>query len=232
MIAAVARKEFLEMLRSGRFRWAAAAVLALLAASAGVGWRHHTAVVARQPTAERMEWERWLNKGAMHPHMAAHYGLYVYRPQSALSTLDSGINAYTGLTSHLGAEERKMFQFKPAQDGVTVQRIGELTAAATLQHLVPLLIIVVLFSSFVGEREQGTLRQVLSLGISRRRLAAGKVLGTVVPLLVFLAVPSLLGVIALWLNSEGAEFARAAPRLVGWLSAIWRTSLYSWACRW
>ena len=57
-----------------------------------------------------------------------------------------------------------------------MQRFGELTAAAVLQLLLPLLIILLGFSTFAGERESGTLRQVLSLGVDRHDLALGLLL--------------------------------------------------------
>src|SRR3546814_6254612 len=48
----------------------------------------------------------------------------------------------------------------------------------TLQVLLPLLIVLMGFSAFAGERESGTLRQVMSLGVRRRTLLLGKLLGT------------------------------------------------------
>jgi hypothetical protein len=41
MISTIARKEITEMVRGGRFRWAAAIVFGLLAAALLLGWQHY-----------------------------------------------------------------------------------------------------------------------------------------------------------------------------------------------
>ena len=66
-----------------------------------------------------------------------------------------------------------------------------------LQLLIPLLIILLAFSTFAGEREPGTLRQVLSLGVSRRNLALGKALGVAGALGLLLVPATVLGLAAL-----------------------------------
>ena len=82
-----------------------------------------------------------------------------------------------GVAVWLEAHKQNDFRYRPAQDATAVARFGELSAAAVLQLLVPLLIILLGFSAFAGERDLGTLRQLLSLGVRPRDLAAGKALG-------------------------------------------------------
>jgi ABC-2 type transport system permease protein len=84
-----------------------------------------------------------------------------------------------------------------------VQRFGELTAAVVLQLLVPLLIVILAFSVFAGEREQGTLRQLLSLGASKNSLTFGKALGVSGALLLLLVPATVIGVAALALAATG-----------------------------
>jgi ABC-2 type transport system permease protein len=73
----------------------------------------------------------------------------------------------------LEAHKQKELKYRPAQDRTAVQRFGELTAAEGFLVLLPLFIVLVTFGAFAAEREQGTLRQLLSLGVSRRDLAWG-----------------------------------------------------------
>jgi ABC-2 type transport system permease protein len=47
----------------------------------------------------------------------------------------------------------------------SLQRFSPLSMAFGLQILVPLLIVLLAFSAFTGERERGTLRQLLSIGV-------------------------------------------------------------------
>jgi ABC-2 type transport system permease protein len=46
MIAKIARKEMLEMVRDGRFRWSAAITLLLLTGALALGWQNFTEVSA------------------------------------------------------------------------------------------------------------------------------------------------------------------------------------------
>jgi ABC-2 type transport system permease protein len=87
-----------------------------------------------------------------------------------------------------------------------------LTAATVLQILIPLVIILLAFAAFAGERESGTLRQVLSVGASRPQLAVGKILGVSLALGLILVPAAILGAAALSLSSETASFAANLSR--------------------
>src|SRR4029450_6815884 len=105
-----------------------------------------------------------------------------------------GVDPYVGVAVYLEAHKQNEFKFRPAQDAATsIQRFGELTAAVVLQVLIPLLIILFAFSAFAVEREQGALRQVLSLGVERPRLAMGKTVGVAAALAAVLIPATLIG---------------------------------------
>ncbi len=72
-IAAIARKEILEMRRDSRIRYGATVLFALLAVSFATGWKHYADGVKLRAAAQRIQRESWIEKGEMHPHMAAHY---------------------------------------------------------------------------------------------------------------------------------------------------------------
>jgi ABC-2 type transport system permease protein len=211
-IRTIARKEQVEMVRDNRFRWAAGIVLVILAASLVSGWHQYAEMRDLHERAQREERDRWLNKGLMNGHPAMHFGVFVYKPYLPLSALDDGIAPYVGSYMLLEAHEQSLFQDKPAEDQVPTRRIGEMTAAVSLQILVPLLIILLAFSSFVGERERGTWRQVLSLGINPADICLGKALGVATPIFVILTPGALLGSLAILLNSP-AVLADTAGRL-------------------
>lgn len=213
MIAKIARKEFIEMTRDGRFRWASAIVFLLLVAALAMGWKHYTEVKAQHEAAQLASRRQWVNQGEKNPHSAAHYGVYAFKPKMTLSLVDTGLDPYTGVAVWLEAHYQNPFRYRPAEDATAVQRFGELTASTVLQLLLPLLIILLTFSAFAGEREQGTLRQLLSLGIKRRDLAAGKSLGIATALALLLIPATVIGVIALGLASENGELATGVPRL-------------------
>ncbi len=213
MTATIFKKELTEMLRDGRFRWLSTSVLVLLGAAVLMGMAHTRDVQTQHETAQAAARQDWVGQGEKNPHSAVHYGTYAFKPTMALSAIDPGVDPYVGVSAFLEGHRQNQFEFRPAQDATAMQRFGQLTAATVLQLLIPLLVIVMGFSVFAGEREQGTLRQLMSLGISPGRLALGKALGVSGALAIVLVPAAVLGVVALTLATPGAEVAADAPRL-------------------
>ena len=197
MITTIARKEIKEMMRDGRFRGAGVIVLGLLVAAAGMGWRQYADLERQHEAAQQDTRKNWLTQGEKNPHSAAHYGVYAFKPKVALSLVDRGIDPYTGVAVWLEAHKQNEFKYRPAQDANTLARFGELTAATVLQVLVPLLVVLFSFAAFAGERENGTLRQLLSLGLTPAQLAGGKALGVAGALGMLLVPAALLGAFVL-----------------------------------
>ncbi len=209
MIWTIAKKEAVDMLRDRRFQWAAGIIGLLLVASLLVGWVHYADVDAQRTFAQTSDRAVWLDQGEKNQHSAAHFGTYAFKPTSPLTAMDRGVLAYTGVAIFMEGHRMQDAQFRPAEDATAVQRLGSLTAASTLQVLVPLLIILLAFATFAGEREQGTLRQLMSLGVDPRTLAAGKALGVLGPLLVLLIPAVVLGVLAMMLTEASGTWSMA-----------------------
>ena len=203
MIRHIVRKEFTDVLRDGRFRWCSILVGALLLVSLGHGWVQARSAHEERAAAQATAREHWETQGEKNPHSAAHYGIYAFKPRLALSFVDEGVDPYTGTSVWLEAHRQNDFLLRPAQDATAAQRIGALTAAQVLQHLVPLLIILLTFGALAGERERGTLRQLLATGIGRRDLAAGKALGVAGALGLLLVPAAVVGAAALVVASPG-----------------------------
>ena len=203
MLRHIVRKELRETLRDGRFRWGGALVVGLLLLSLAAGWLQREEVSRAHSQAEELSWNQWLEQGEVNPHSAAHYGIYVFRPVSPLSLVDPGVDPYVGTSTWLEAHYQNPFEHRPVQDTPALARFADLTAATTLQLLVPLLILLMAFQSFAGERERGTLRQALSLGVTPGRLSRGKVLGVLGALALLLVPAALAGALALWLGGPG-----------------------------
>jgi ABC-2 type transport system permease protein len=213
MIRKIARKEFTEMWRDGRFRWLVGIVSVVFLASLFAGWHNYAEAATERVQAQAAERERWLNKGEMSGHSAAHFGQWAFRPDSPLSAIDQGVTPYTGAAVFLEAHARNPLQYRPAADTTAARRYGELTAAAVLQIFVPLLIILLVYPVFVGEREQGTLRHLISVGVPAKALALGKLIGVVGPLLLVLIPITVLGVLSLMLFAGDGFTADSGMRL-------------------
>lgn len=212
MIYTIARKEFVEMIRDGRFRAAALAVLLLLTAALALGVANYREVRAEQRQAQARDRAAWLAQGERNPHSAAHFGKYAFKPSPPLAFLDRGLNSYTGVAIWMEAHYQNSDRDRPVQDATVAGRFGELTAATVLQILLPLVIILLAFSAFAGEREAGTLRQLLSLGVRGETLAAGKAAGLAAALAVLLVPATLVGVLALSLAADRDEASAGAGR--------------------
>ncbi|HEX6882812.1 MAG TPA: DUF3526 domain-containing protein [Planctomycetota bacterium] len=213
MILAIARKELVDAWRDGRMRWAAGVSVLLFLVALLLGAAHERRARAERETAARLERETWLEQGEKNAHSAGHQGIHVFKPVAPLAAFERGIEPYVGTTVFLEAHRQNHAAFLPAQDASAMRRFGELTAANGLQLLAPLLVVLLAFGSLAGERERGTLRQTLSLGVRARTLVLGKALGLGAALALVLAPVALVGAWVL-LRGPGAEEPGTRARLV------------------
>ncbi len=214
MIFSIARKEFIDAWRDGRFRWAAAIIVGLLGVASLLALQQVQRTRSERAAATAMERENWLSQGQKNSHSAGHYGVYVFKPLPPLAMLDRGIEPFVGTTVFLEAHRQNQAAFVPAQDATATRRFGELTVATGLQLLAPLLIVLLTFGALAGERERGTLRQVLSLGVRPRDLVLGKALGLGSVVFVLVLPVGLFGAIALQ-TFPGGEVPGGWARLAG-----------------
>lgn len=146
--------------------------------------------------------QEWLEQGDKHPHIAAHYGTFIFKPKTILNLFDFGLDAFTGTSVYLEAHHQHGFMFRPAQDHSSMIRFGELSAALVLQIFVPLLIIFLSFASFTRERENGTLKLLISQGIPFYVLTWGKIIAYGIMLCVIL-LPFAIGLV--FISASGVQ---------------------------
>ncbi|RNI21940.1 ABC transporter permease [Rufibacter latericius] len=177
MVRSIAQKEFISTLRDRRFVVLSVLVLLLLLAATVVGlYSYHTQQQERD-VAQRTVNKQFQNSADRHPHRMAHYGSYAFRPKSSISFLDFGLDSYTGASVFMEAHKQNSANFSQAQQSSSLIRFGEMTVAFVLQMLIPLLIIFLCFGAFTQEKETGTLKIVLSQGVSLRQIAWAKIAG-------------------------------------------------------
>ncbi|HLL10980.1 MAG TPA: DUF3526 domain-containing protein [Rubrivivax sp.] len=215
----VAAKEWLELRRAprGRLLVVLTAILMLLAALGGV--LQFVRSDHERHAAQDADRQLWTKQGEKDPHSAAHFGQWAFKPPSLLALADPGIDAYSGSAVWMEAHKRNEMQFRSARDGGVTARMGGLTLAFVLQAVLPLLVIVLGFNAVSGERESGTLRQLLGQGTRPAALLAGKALA------LLRGVAWLLGPLALGLAAFGAlmaepgEAGQAVLRALAWTAA-------------
>lgn len=212
-IVLIAARDFREFVRDGRLLCTGGLIAVLLLTALAVGWQRQAALQAERVTAQALDYDDWLAQPARHPHDAAEQGMHVFKPEPPLSIIDPGIEPYVGSTLWLQAHRQSETKFTPAQDATGLQRFGTLSGAWVVQVLGPLLVIILGFSAFAGEREQGTLRQVMSLGVSARSLLAGKALALGGSIAILLLPAAVIGAAAALIQSEPSRLADTIARL-------------------
>ena len=195
----IATRDFVERVRDGRLYWAGGLMLALLLAAFWVGSSHQRTQAHEQEVARALDYRDWVQQGSRDPHDAAHQGMHAFKREPLLASVDPGINPYIGSTIWLQAHRQSEVKFTPSQDATGLQRFGQLSAGWVLQVLGPLLVIILGFNAFAGEREQGVLRQTLSLGVQPAQLLIGKAAALLGALGVLLLPAALLaGAVLVW----------------------------------
>lgn len=212
MIAVALRKEWRAIVRDGRFVVLALALGLLLAGVLAVTARQHRLLADEKAQVAAAARQQWDTQGDKHPHRGAHFGHYVFRPESALAGVDPGLDAYVGQALWLEPHRRNMTRFRPAADELPSVRWGGFTPAFVLIALLPLLIIAFGFNAVSQERESGTLRMLHGAGVDARTLLWAKfaallsVFGAAVPL----AMAAGLGLAPTGTGPDAATVARAA----------------------
>ncbi len=239
IISIIAQKEFKQVWLDGRFRWIFGILLLLFGLAGWAGFSQQQDYRSQFEHAMHEQRELWVNKGEMNPHSAAHHGMHVFKPASLVAALDQGLQAYLGVSLFLEAHKQNQSRYRQAEDGTVLQRFAIMNAATVAEVMVPLMIILLSFGAFASERESGTLRQLLSLGLPPSQLWLGKMLGLSASLAVLLLPLALLGLGTLWLAGGAEAFVSGAPRLLSWLGLhalywllfLWGGLLISARCR-
>ena len=139
-----------------------------------LSWQRTDTLERERASAATNDHEVWINQGERNPHSAAHFSRYAFKPIPAMSTFEPGAIDYSGLAVWMEAHRRNPAVFRYAEGAGDLSNYVSLTPAWIMQVILPLVIILLLFSSYAGEREDGTLKQLLSHGISLKSIFQGK----------------------------------------------------------
>ncbi|RUT72296.1 DUF3526 domain-containing protein [Flavobacterium cupreum] len=174
----------------------------LLLYAAFSGWENYS---GQNETSEKYQHESrkdWLNNPDKNPHRMAHYGNFAFRKSTSLSVFEFGMEPFFGNAIFLEAHKQNTANFSEAGFSNSMLRFGEISIAMVLQVLLPLLIFFLGFNSVAAERENGTLKLLLSQGINWKQLLTGKILG-VASVLMLLFVPTIVVLVFIWLLLQG-----------------------------
>ncbi|PXY43095.1 ABC transporter permease [Flavobacterium hydrophilum] len=162
------------------------------------GWKNY---INQNETSEKYQHESredWLKNPDKNPHRMAHYGNFAFRKSTSLSVFEFGMEPFFGNAIFLEAHKQNTANFSEAGFSNSMLRFGEISTAMVLQILLPLLIFFLGFNSVAAERENGTLKLLLSQGISWKQLLLGKILG-IASVIMMLFIPAILVLVFIWL---------------------------------
>ena len=190
------------------------ATLLLMLVALFLSWQRTEMFELERATAANHDREVWLNQGERNPHSAAHFSRYAFKPIPSLSAFEPGAIDYSGLAIWMEAHRRNPATFRYAEGAGELANFVSLTPAWIMQAIIPLVIILLLFPSYAGEREDGTLRQLLSHGISLRAISNGKIRAALYTILKLLLPLSFLIFCATILAEAGASQLDQLLRLI------------------
>ena len=154
------------------------AVFILLTAYAAVGsiQKHITQndIRLEHQKKARQSWEANPDK---HPHRMAHFGTFAFRINPSLAMFDYGIESFTGNTVFLEAHRQNSVNFSEATFSTGTLRFGELSLALLLQLVLPLILFFIGFSGVALDKQNGTLKILLSQGATWKEILFGKSIG-------------------------------------------------------
>jgi len=213
VIARIAQREALLQIRDGRLLMAAGALIVSLIAASFAGWtQYHKAEEERAHFVSEAR-DQWLNQGERHPHRAAHFGVYVTKPELSLALFEPGLRPFAGQTLWLEAHDRPAFANIPSEDDLSLGTgLGVASGAAILQILGGLLALSLGALGVVRERESGILRQILSQGVNPARWLIGKFVGLAGVIAVPLAVATVLVVLSSGVSAPEGQRADVVYR--------------------
>jgi ABC-2 type transport system permease protein len=198
------RYEWLLLARDGRLRIAASLLAALAVFAVAAGISQHNELARDKVAATSAERARWLVQGEKDPHAAAHYGQYVFQSPPSLAAFEPGISRHVGVTVWLEAHAQNQFIFRAAQDEASGMRHLQPGAAALLQLLLPLALLILGGGAMASDRTSGALRAVLATGVTPARWLLARAIAAL-SLCAMCLIPALVVALALIHDSANAD---------------------------
>ena len=174
MSGVIAKKDLMVLRRESVMKVLLGVGIALLIASLMAGLQQERVFDKERAAALQTDKDVWMGQGDRNPHSAAHFSRYAFRPASPLALIDPGTSDFAGLAVWMEAHYQDPAVFRRAEDGGELSRYAQLTPAFLMITAAPLLVFLMMYGSIAGEREDGTLRQLLAAGVTGRQFFAGK----------------------------------------------------------
>lgn len=195
MLKALISKELLEGIYGYKFLLALVLALTVIPFSLYAGAKTYKLQLREYTEANRESFEAFREQSPKAPHSAAHFGLSLTKPPTPLLAFSSGVQDILGNRTELDPHVAPRLSGGTAERTPLLSLFGRLDYAFAIQVIFGLFALVLSFDLVSGEREDGTLKLVVSAPVSRSRLILGKFFGGSLVLLLPLTAATLLGLL-------------------------------------
>jgi ABC-2 type transport system permease protein len=187
----------------------------LVAYASFTGYRQMSSQNEMKKTYQQAIRKSWEDNPDKHPHRMAHYGSFALRYKHPLSMFDAGMESYLGNAVYLEAHKQNSIIYSEASFSTGMLRLGEISLAMLLQIVLPLILFFIGYHAIAADRENGTLKILLSQGASWKLLLLGRSLGLFgIAALFFIPVLIVAGVLLLMHNNPIANTGEAVRLLI------------------
>jgi ABC-2 type transport system permease protein len=201
----IARQFCKNAFRSGALYAIMVVMMVMIGFAAYSGWKIYTSQNATRQHYQQEARESWENNPDKHPHRMAHFGSFAFRLKYPLSMFDFGLESFTGNAVYLEAHRQNSVNFSEASFSTGLLRFGEISMAMLLQVVLPLIVFFLGFASVSAERENGTLKVMLTQGVAWKDILVGKSMG-IFSLAMFMVVPVIVITLFLLLLTDQTSF--------------------------
>lgn len=211
MIRYVIEKELTEIALSRRFLILVAMSIALVGLSIYTGVDQYSANQRYYSVAKEQMRETVRNQ--VNWRALASWGEYrVYRPPSSLGFLVSGIENATGRNTPISSYDEPALTDSKYNELSILAIFGQLDLLLIIRIVFSLLALLFTYNTICGEREQGTLKLMLSNPIPRDQILIGKFIGSIIgvglPFLVSILIVVLISLIHPQISLTTGEWIR------------------------
>lgn len=217
IIIQIARHYWKSLFKTKSIYAVIAMVVVILCYAAYSGFKSYTVQNDIRSHYQQMARQSWESNPDKHPHRMAHYGSFAFRLRHPLSMFDFGMESFTGNAVYLEAHKQNTVNFSEASFSTGLLRFGEISMAMLLQSIIPLAIFFLGFAAIATERENGTLKILLTQGAGWKEILAGKSLGIMgVAMLFFIPVAVVAGALLIFCPAGTDGWIRYIVTMVGY----------------
>ncbi len=179
-----------------------------MAAAAALSGLRQDREKRQQANYQQLVREQWLAQPDRHPHRAAHYGTFAFKPRSVLAAYEPGIESYAGRIQFLEAHRQNGANFAEAGTLSAASRLGELSPGFLVEAVLALMIVIIGHGVMAAEIESGRVRLLRAqLGQRSKVLWSAKALGLWIGISPFVVVAAVLPML-LAFSDEQAVLSR------------------------